>query len=499
MTRPQTKSSTPKLSEVASQLVYPDNIVTTAWPRVVEKCKDLGVEFDSWQHGVGALALGKDADGQYVASVGGVVLSIPRQVGKTFLVGMIIIALCLIFPNLTVLWSAHHLRTSTKTFKTFQGMVKKKKVWPFVEAIRQANGEQEILFTNGSIIMFGARSQGFGRGFDKVDVEVFDEAQILDSKAVDDMVPAVNQAEAMEAGGLLFFMGTPPRPTDPGFEFSSRRKKALSGKGKGLIYVEFSADRGAKRNDRKQWAKANPSYPSRTSEIAMERMAEQLTDDDSWNREALGIWDEDALTKSLVSADHWGMLFVPDGEVVPDRRVVGVKFSVDGALVGLSVGVRPVEGPVHVAGIRLASTAEGYGWIVQWCLERKDRIDQIVIDGKGADAVLIAMLAEAGFHARSKVTVPSGRFIRTPTPAEYAEAHTAFLQAVQSEDMSHGDSPLLDEQVEGSMRRDIGKSGGWGWQPIRDTDNTTLLDSATLAWWGAKTCTRGKRGGVRVG
>lgn len=495
---PQMKSSTPKLSEVARHVVYPPTIVTSAWPRVVAKCRDLGVTFDAWQHGVGTLALGKNADGKYASSVGGIVLSIPRQVGKTFLVGMMVIALCLIFPKLTVLWSAHHLRTSTKTFKTFQGMVKKKKVWPFIDTIRQANGEQEILFTNGSIIMFGARSQGFGRGFDKVDIEVFDEAQILDSKALEDMVAATNQAEAMDAGALLFFMGTPPRPVDPGDEFANRRKKALSGKSDKMVYVELSADRGAKRNDRKQWMKANPSYPSRTPDEAMERMSEQLTDDDSWNREALGIWDEDALTKSLIPADHWRMLFVPDGSVMADRRVVGIKFSVDGSLVGLSIGVRPVDGPVHVSGIRLASMAEGLGWIVQWCEQRRESIDQIVIDGKSGATSLVSALVDAGFQPRSKVKKPSSRFVRIPTLDEYISAHVEFLTAVRAEDMSHGDSPLLDEQVAGSMKRSIGNLGGWGWQPIRDTDNTTLLDSATLAWWGAKTCTRGKRKGVRI-
>jgi hypothetical protein len=84
------------------------------------------------------------------------------------------------------------------------------------------------VFRNGSKIMFGARSMGFGRGFDEIDVEVFDEAQILDSKALEDMVAATNQARH-EHGALLFFMGTPPRPTDPSEAFSLRRTEALAG------------------------------------------------------------------------------------------------------------------------------------------------------------------------------------------------------------------------------------------------------------------------------
>ena len=237
----KTASSKPRLSEVARHVVMPAGIMTTAWPRIVAKCAEMGVSFDPWQHGIGSVALGKRKNGKYAATVGGIVMSIPRQVGKTFLVGMIIIAMCVLFPGFTALWTAHRTRTASMTFASMQAMVKKKKIWPHIDAIRTSNGEQEIRFKNGSIIMFGAREQGFGRGFDKVDAEIFDEAQILSEKALEDMVPAANQS-TQESGALLFFMGTPPRPTDPGEEFSNRRAKALSGKSKDLVYVEFSAD-----------------------------------------------------------------------------------------------------------------------------------------------------------------------------------------------------------------------------------------------------------------
>lgn len=99
-------------------------------------------------------------------------MSIPRQVAKTFLVLRIVVALCTLFPNLTVLWSAHRTRTASKTFGTLRGLVARKSVAPYVKSVRATNGEQEVVFTNGSVIMFGAREQGFGRGFDEVDIEV---------------------------------------------------------------------------------------------------------------------------------------------------------------------------------------------------------------------------------------------------------------------------------------------------------------------------------------
>ena len=125
----------PRLSEAARHLVIPDGIVTTDWPIVDERCREMGVVFDDWQQGLGAVTFGKRSDGKYAATVGGVVMSIPRQVGKTFFVGMVVIALATLYPGMTILWTAHRTRTSTQTFKTMQGMVRRKKIAPFLSLI----------------------------------------------------------------------------------------------------------------------------------------------------------------------------------------------------------------------------------------------------------------------------------------------------------------------------------------------------------------------------
>lgn len=233
----KTATSTPRLSEFAREFVFPkDRIVKTVWPRVEAKGLELGLGFDWWQSQLGTVCLGYGADGKYAATVGGIGLSIPRQVGKTYFVATLLVIMCILFPGLQVIWTAHHLRTSTKTFGTLRGICRRKKVAPHIAvdgrgkpAIRTSNGEQEIVFRNGSKIMIGARGEGFGRGFDEIDVEVFDEAQILDTKSLEDMIAATNQARHVH-GALLFFMGTPPRPTDPAEAFTNRRDRAINGK-----------------------------------------------------------------------------------------------------------------------------------------------------------------------------------------------------------------------------------------------------------------------------
>lgn len=486
MPKSRTESSKPRLSEIARHVVYPSGIVTTAWPKVQAKCAEMGVRFDPWQDGVGTLALGKLKNGKYASTVGGITLSIPRQVGKTFLVGMIIIALCVLFPGYTVLWTAHRTRTASKTFASMQGMVKRKKIWPHVGAIRTTNGEQEIRFKNGSIIMFGAREQGFGRGFDQVDAEVFDEAQILTEKALEDMVAAANQSQH-EAGALLFFMGTPPRPSDPGEEFTNRRTKALTGKSKG-VYVEFSADPNARLDDHSQWSKANPSFPHRTPVESMERMRENLTDDDSFRREALGIWDERKTVKTAFSPGIWSARkgVKPEG----GRKVFGVKFSPDGATVALSGALRPDDpnAPIFVEAIKSLSASQSTAWLVDFLVERKDEAAQIVIDGSSGAAFLVNALRQEKVPARA---------ILTPNVSEVIAAHSMFERGVIEGGLEHSGESDLTTQAEAAIKRKIGNAGGFGWDSPADGTSVALLDAATLAYWGAKTTKRrpGRKGG----
>ena len=177
-------SSTRRLSDVARHVVLPRGIVSTGWPKVKAQARMCGIEYDDWQDGLGRCMLGKKADGLYAAGIGGVVISICRQVGKTFTIGTMIVMLCILseYP-LKVLWTAHRSRTSDETFKFMCSLVKKPAIARYVDGeSRRANGQQKIAFANGSRILFGARENGFGRGFDNVDVEVFNEAQILGTR-----------------------------------------------------------------------------------------------------------------------------------------------------------------------------------------------------------------------------------------------------------------------------------------------------------------------------
>jgi hypothetical protein len=463
-TLPKTKPGTRKLSDIARHVVQPSGIVSTGWPSVAKKCSEVGLGFDDWQDGIGRLALAKRANGKFAAGIGGVVLSIPRQVGKTYLVAAIVFALCLLTPGLTVLWTAHRMKTAGETFAKLQAFTRKIKIAPHILRVTTGAGDEVVYFRNGSRILFGARERGFGRGFDNVDVEVFDEAQILTEAAVEDMVPATN----VSPNPLLFFIGTPPRPKDPGEIFAGKRKEALTGEDEDTVYVEFSADPGAGSNDRKQWAKANPSYPSRTDDAAMLRMKKALNTPGSFEREALGIWDAESRI-SLFDADAWesGRRGTRPADLKVDALALAV--SIDLAHSAIVAASQDESGGAWVKPLHHGPGTQG---VVDRCLELQTAFGvEVVVDGRGPGAVLIPHLEKAGVR------------LHIASTGDVLDAFANLESKIRDGQFFHVAAPELDAAAAGAVRRPVGDRSALG---RRKTEaDISPLEAASLAAWRA--------------
>jgi hypothetical protein len=475
MPKSSTASSTPRLSEYARAFKYPATIRKTVWPRVEAKGLELGLGFDWWQRQLGTVCLGYDEHGKYAATVGGIGLSIPRQVGKTYFVLALLFILCILFPGFQVVWTSHHLRTTNKTLTTARGMARRKKIRPYVRAVRTSHGEGQVEFANGSMIMFGARSQGFGRGFDEIDAEVFDEAQILDTKALEDMIAATNQARH-PYGALLFFMGTPPRPSDPSEAFELRRSKALEGKSKNAVWCEIGADPTSDPDDRSQWPAMNPSYPKRTPAESMERLRENLADDDSWNREGRGIWDPSD-SHRVIDEASWAKVADPASMAI-DRLTLAIDVPPERSVASVALAGRRADGRWHV---ELDEQRKGVDWVVPWVEARakKNRLHAIVLDE-------VSGLVETrhGRHfligTRLEVTLAGAE------GRDMAIACGKFFDAVMAPDpmVRHTDQPQMNVALSVARKRPV--AGAWAWNRKDAASDITPVVAATLALWGAQ-------------
>lgn len=473
MPKSQTESSTPRLSEFARSFVFPKTIEKTVWTRVEAKGLELGLGFDWWQKQLGTVCLGYGANGKYVATVGGVGFSIPRQVGKTYFVLSLLIIMCILFPGFQVIWTSHHLATTNKTLATARGMARRKKIAPHIKAVRTSHGEGQVEFTNGSLIMFGARSQGFGRGFDVIDAEVFDESQILDTKALEDMVAATNQARHPH-GALLFFMGTPPRPGDKSEAFENRRAKALEGKAKNAIWLEIGADPDSDVNDESQYPLMNPSYPTRTPPESIERLRENLADDDSWNREGRGVWD--ALnSKRVIDEVSWKNQADPASMAV-ERLTLSIEVPPGRRTAAVGLAGRRADGRWH---IELDEERGGVDWAIPWVVERakKNRLHAVVVDE-------LSGLTE---KRRDKHYLIGTDIIVTLAASEgrdMAIACAKLYDGIMDGSLFHTDQPQVNVALSVATKRPL--QGGWAWNRKDATSNISPMVAETLALWGAQ-------------
>ena len=495
MSTPTTKPSTQKLSDAARHVRAPSGAVTSGWPAVERKCRDLGIRFRWWQKPIGKLILAKRSDGTYAATVGGTGMSIPRQVGKTFLVGAIVFALCLLRPGLTVIWTAHRVRTAEETFKKMQAFAKRKRIAPHVSKLILGSGEESVEFHNGSRIMFGARATGFGRGFDEVDVLIFDEAQILTEAALDDMIPATNQSR-QETSALLLFMGTPPKPTDPGEVFTRMRSEALSGEDEDTAWIEFGADEDYDPTpppadlspaDWKQIEKANPSFPEDTPRVAILRMRKKLGAD-SFRREGMGIWDKPKATADRpVTVDAWAAR--AESPTIPEGAPDYFSLSISPERIGF-IGVAFRGEDVDFVDLAEAGRVDDSRRIVEWFAERRKGNPRltVAIDTRDPAAALVNDLRAA----RIKVNVT--------TLSDSVKACMGLADAVEDEQVDHVDQPAVREALLVARKKPIGKAGQWEFDP---DDDIAALRAITLARYGLtfkkKRTGEGRRTGTRRG
>ena len=427
-----------------------------------QTCNRLGWGFDRWQSDAGRLILAKRADGTYAADT--TCISIPRQVGKTYLIACIIFALCLLKPGLTVIWTAHRKTTARETFDQFDGMAKRPKVAAHVRQVLHGKGDEAIHFNNGSRILFGARESGFGRGFAGVDILVCDEGQILPESTLEDLGATQNTAP----NPLFFVMGTPPRPRDAGEFFTLLRQEALGGESDATLYIETSADRGTDPMDPAQLRKANPSYPHRTTHRALLRLRKKLKNDDAWNREARGIWDELTKQFSPINGSLWadGVDIGPVDNAKPSALAVDMSHARE-----ISVGACWVEADAaHVeevwAGVVEASA-------VEWVAKRAGRRIPVVIDSMSPAASMIPALKALNVK------------VHVGTAGDMSKACGLLASEVTMGRLTHADQESVNDAREGARKRAIGTAGGWGYDRSNPSVNIAPLVAVTLARLGA--------------
>lgn len=443
------------LVDVARYCVIPSDIAATRYYELIApELKGMGVTLDRWQEDIWYAALGVREDGSLACDVMGVTLSISRQCGKTWGIMAGLIAICLSRPGTTVIWSSHHDRTSSETLTKIAGIVEKPAIRPKMRPMHpvvMTDDNRGVHFDNGSRILFGARSAGFGRGFSEVDIQVYDECQNLKEAALTDMLANMNHSDI----GLAFYMGTPPRPQDVALgvheAFKRRRDRALEEKKrrpfKG-VYAEMSPqdpDSIVTEVDAPGFweglPEVNPQFGFRVGKSPIERLVENMSAGDV-RREVFGIWDKTNESSAVMQRDAWNALSA-EFEELGAPSSFGVNSTRSGWIWIVAFWRSGDAGHVEIA-LGTQSEAEAMNFLTRQATRRV----MVKHDTTGVAKVVGERLKQLGYAASAY------------TMNEVGAGNDLWFGMAEGGRLSHGGQQELSDAIRGSRRQDR-KSGGW--------------------------------------
>lgn len=459
-----------------------------------EDCAELASHYglmpDPWQRNVLETWMGRDGSDRWAAGRWGI--AVPRQNGKNGLVEMVELYFMTIL-GLRILHTAHEVKTARKGFLRILSFFENDREFPELREMvkgtpRKTNGQEAIFLhapgcwdlgndgckCEGGSVEFIARSKSSGRGF-TADVLICDEAQEYGDEAQAALLPTISSAPSGDP--LQILLGTPPGPGTDGTVFT-RLREAGHQEAPRVAWCEWSAEVGADTSDRANWFANNPSLGIRLNFSTVEDEFGSMSPE-MFARERLGVWNEHSNGSAAFNFTQWQELKAdaPDDGV----RVFGVKFAADGSHVALGACVKPVQGSPFVEGIASRQMGEGTQWLVDFLVERKSEVAQIVVDGRSGVGFLVDALRQEGVGKR---------VIVVPQADDAVAAHTMFDQAITEGTLAHGGQNALNDEIKDAKRRPIGNLGGFGWAARSEGGSVGLVDAVTLAFWGARTTKR---------
>jgi hypothetical protein len=419
-------------SQVPRLCSLPAGVVSDAPGRAaVKQAAAAGLFLDPWQQYVMRESLGVRRDGKWAAfSVG---LLVPRQNGKGSVLEARALAGLFQFHEELIVWTAHEMKTAKEGFRRIVAAVTSTPdLMRQVAHIRRGNDDRGIELHDGRRLQFLARSSGSGRGFTG-DCIILDEAYNLDS---DDMAALLPTLSAVPNPQIWYTSSAPMADSE---QLHSVRKRGLVGDDPRLAFFEWSIPKGADPSSRESWALANPGYPDRIGDEAIEAEWREFNADADvrrFARERCGVPDE--LASEFVLMANWDEL-VDRGSKIATHHQFALDVTPNRGFSSLAAAGRREDGRLHVEAF---DHRPGTGWLVDACvaLWAKWRVPVRVQSGSPA-ASLVEPLREA------KVEVVE------VTLADHAKGLGQLLDAAANDAVRHLGGSTLSGAVRGAEIR----------------------------------------------
>ena len=399
--------------------------LSTYGPAVDAVMGALGIPPLPWQSLVNAVAGEVSPDGTWRYPT--VILTVPRQAGKTALLGGQLVHRLLTFDGLRAYYTAQNGLAAVDAYSEWVGVLKSRMPDRFVT--RASQGRQAIFFEprNSSVRIFSPTPDALhGRQSDLV---VLDECWSHDEDRGDAILQAIVPTQATRKMRQTWLVSTAGDETSDWWrKWVDKGRASLDNPDSGIAYFEWAAPEDTDPADRDSWPLFHPAYGLTQTHDSFEIALEQLGPT-QFRRAYLNLWPE--------SATSWRQAwFTCDtGHRIPtDAPVVfGIDSCPRHSKAAIVAAAHLDDGR---AAIELVDYRDGIDWVVPRIVELAQRHGATVaLTRTGPLGFLIPDL-EA--HALR---------LQVISTAGYGDAVSRYQTNVVAGHISHPSDPQLDAAV----------------------------------------------------
>jgi hypothetical protein len=445
-------------------------------PRVAEIADVLGTPLMPWQRYVAdvALEINPESGRLHYRTV---VITVPRQSGKTTLLLSLMVHRALSFgPRQNIIYTAQTQLAAKKKFEEDHiPILEASPMAPYFKA-RYTNGSEQVKWKNGSRHTLTPPTEKAGHG-ETIDFACLDEAF---AQTDDRVEQALRPAMITRSEPQFYIISTA----------GTAKSLYLKGKvelGRTLVredidskvaYFEWSAPDDSDPANPETWKACMPAlgYTIDIEAIRSEHADMKLPE---FRRAYLNQWSDQIPELWLVvSEQDWHDSLNLKSQIREDSPLsLGVDFTPERSFGTLVVAGINQDDRIHVE-IPSDETkgiydhAPGISWIVPHVVEFYHRWKPVVVIQQNSPAASLIPELEA---KKVKVTVPSS--------AEYVGACGNIFDRIYSRGLAHtGQSPFVTA-LAGAHKLDLGE-GAWKWNRKAVTVDISPLVAMTLAVWG---------------
>jgi hypothetical protein len=417
-----------------------------------------------WQRYVADVGLEIDEDGRFVYAL--VLVTVPRQSGKTTLFGGVMSQRALVTPRARV-WFTMQTAKDAVDWLTNEH-------WPLLGpygnavSIRRMAGSEHVKWrTSGGLVRpFPPNPTGLhGKVSDLV---VVDECWAFDLLRGQQLDQAIVPTQATRPNAQVFKCSTAGDATSLWWlgTVELGRAAAEAGRTSGVAYFEWSCPEDAEPTNPATWPLYHPALGRTIGTESMQAALDMLGADE-FARAYGNRWV--AMVARVIPYAPWRDA-QDEAAPMPEVRRVALGFDValDRSDAAIVAAWRDADGTAHV---EVDEVRPGVGWLAERMAELRDRWAPLAIayDEAGPALDVADALARGGFDLGGL----KGR--------DYAAACAAFLEAIVGGQLCVRPHPALDAAAAGAARRALGDA--WAWGRRQSGLSIAPLTAATVALW----------------